>query len=195
MSVKTFRKALEIAENHGDYIMLGGGEPTLHPQFESFLIWAIASNEEPPHIVTNGKIKNRALLIAKLSKADLIFGELSQDCFHEPIDDQVVKAFGKSIRDVTKGLWESFGIVEGREIKRRGLSRRPKYKFGLPFKCRCDDIFVKPNGKIYQCGCPDSPCIGDVSNGYNSLGDLGDGTCWHDLEPFSPSISAAFEAA
>jgi sulfatase maturation enzyme AslB (radical SAM superfamily) len=183
MSVETFRKGIAIANQYGESVMIGGGEPTLNPNFELILLYAIAvadTEEMTPAIVTNGKIKERALLIASLTKKGILCGELSRDCFHDDIDDEVVEAFQEHswydkygskhtrslIRDVThdfQGNWRDPSSIAGRELKRRGLTRRPQED-----SCPCDDTFVRPNGKIYQCGCHDSPCIGNVDDGYSS---------------------------
>ena len=179
ITIENFRKAIEVAKDHCDYLMIGGGEPTCHPDFELIMYYAIvASNDEGKvAIVTNGKITERAMQIHSLTVSGVLQGELSQDCFHDPIDPKVVKAFRdynwidnygikkkrSLIRDTTFDGNREPAIISGREVQRRGLSRRPRKD-----SCPCDDTFVRPNGKIYQCGCYDSPCIGDVNKGYNS---------------------------
>jgi MoaA/NifB/PqqE/SkfB family radical SAM enzyme len=161
MSFHTFKKAL----SHDDSVVLGGGEPTLHPHFEKFLLYAIAHCTNT-FVVTNGKIKQKALMLARLNgfNPELFHAELSQDPFHEPINPKVVQAFGKSIRDTSNHL-----------------SNSGRCDFGHNNDCICDgDAFVKPNGDVHQCGCLDSPKVGDVFNGYQSIDD-GNWNCHRDI--------------
>ncbi len=160
MPLKTFKKAIQFANDYNDYIALGGGEPTLHPNFEEVLGYAIlhTTNDEEykPFIVTNGSITKYALLIANLTKQNIIHGELSQDVFHDPIDSKVIDAFTKinRIRNTTK--YHGPAPV-GRALKYLGIN---KQRF-----CACTNMFIRPSGKIYQCGCRRSTCIGHVDTG------------------------------
>lgn len=142
MSFEVFKKSID----HNDVIVIGGGEPTIHPEFEKFLFYALAHCESV-FIVTNGKKTDTALALAKLNKLEYHFGaELSQDPYHEPIEDRVVNAFEGHIRDTSQKL-----INAGR------------CDWGDDEVCICDgDAFVKPNGDVYQCGCDDSPKVGSV---------------------------------
>jgi sulfatase maturation enzyme AslB (radical SAM superfamily) len=180
ISLENAYKAIALAAEHGEMIMLGGGEPTLHKHFELILLRSLMFDMKPA-IVTNGSIKERALLIAKLTRADVICGELSSDKFHDPIDVEVFDAFDNinAIRDITLDNTIEPTVLGGREINRRGLTRAPKELFPNSFTetCLCDDTFVRPNGKIYQCGCKTSPCIGDVNTDYHTVWQ---GVCYRD---------------
>ena len=169
MDITTFRKALKIAADNDDYITLGGGEPTLHPRFEQFLIEAIGAFDDEDakvNVITNGKLVRKAMLIAKLTKANVISGELSQDPWHEEIDDKVVETFEEIgaknfnsrpyIRDVSKN-----GVIPVGRAK-----TLPLHEFRMERKrtCACEDLFVTPKGIIRQCGCPRSPVVGNVND-------------------------------
>jgi len=106
MTFKTLKKTLEYAY---EYIVFGGGEPTIHPQFEKFLFYAIGENMKV-NIITNGKLKNKAIALANLSSGDneYIIAELSQDPFHEKVNKSVVEAFKGRIRDTSKHLINAF---------------------------------------------------------------------------------------
>jgi len=156
MSLSTFKHAIALANEYGSYITIGGGEPTVHPKFEYILAYSIAFLDETPYIITNGKITKLALLIAKLIRQKKLGGQLSQDQFHDNIDDNVIEAFGGNIRNTTE---YKPGLAVGRAIDIYGDSD------GIQKDCPCDSIFVKPNGKVYMCGCENSECIGDVING------------------------------
>ncbi len=150
MSFKTFKKA--IAESSG-YITIGGGEPTIHPQFEKFLIYAV-SQCDAVNMITNGKRTNIAIALAKLAENnDNLSVYLSKDPYHEKIDEVVVKMFYGNYRDTSRNL-----VNAGR------------CDFGNNDECICaGDPFVKPNGNVMQCGCNDSPCVGNVFDGFTSL--------------------------
>ena len=156
MSFETFKN---IVDNHCDeYLTIGGGEPTIHPDFAKMLLYAIASSRV--FIVTNGKIKHHALLLAKLTKNNVIDAELSVDDFHDEISSEVEEAFfdlGKNsytrepakIRNVTEKV-----IKTGRAIEQNVWVEKG---------CACPDIIAKPDGTFKQCGCDNAPTI-DIDN-------------------------------
>ena len=92
---------------------------------------------------------------------------LSQDPFHNPIDQRIVD------------LWTRRSIVNNYnnhphfEIRNtytstQGLSnsgRAKKNQLAYSNHCPCSSLLIKPNGKIKLCGCSNSPIIGDVWNG------------------------------
>ena len=85
MPIKVFKKILdkwyrEIECGDG-YVTLGGGEPTLHPEFWDMveLAWKYGT----PWMVTNGSNKKAALLIADLAKKGYLHGVLSLDKWHD----------------------------------------------------------------------------------------------------------------
>jgi MoaA/NifB/PqqE/SkfB family radical SAM enzyme len=159
MSFDTFKACLK----HDDHITIGGGEPTVHPQFEKFLFYALAHCESV-FIITNGKLTDKALAIAKLNDMDsdgyTFAAELSQDTYHDPIDPQVVDAFGSCIRDTSDRP-----IMAGR------------CDWGDEDICICEEMFVLPNGDVHQCGCGDSPKVGTVFQD-DELKPLGDEDSW-----------------
>jgi len=164
MSRETFRAAIDLCEEWGSCITLGGGEPTLHPLFREFLMDAIAADigdDIPPFIATNGSVKRHALLLAKLSKKQVVMAELSRDEWHDEIDYDVVDAFEGMVRDVSQGgRREPFAVGRALTV----LKIEPK-EYG---NCACDDYHVSPDGSVRQCGCPDAPVIGNVNDGIDS---------------------------
>jgi len=161
MPHRVFAAALRLAANYGEYICLGGGEPTVHPQFERFLLEAIAmsDSELSPFVATNGKRRMRALMIARLAKAGAITGVLSLDEWHEPISCDVIEAFGNNVRTIVDPF------LVGRYLETSGLDRADEPPESMRLRCVCDECFVVPNGTIYQCGCADAPVIGHVDTG------------------------------
>jgi MoaA/NifB/PqqE/SkfB family radical SAM enzyme len=162
MTVDTYKKALTLAELHGDSISIGGGEPTIHPHFWEFLGLALGAevDEGLLWMATNGSQTQTALSLARMARRGVLGVALSLDAYHDPIDPQVIKAFkrdapqyggfdsrtsdAREIRDVT-----------GKEI-RQGRCKKGKVE------CCCSDIHIKPDGTIRGCGCPDAPTFGTV---------------------------------
>lgn len=157
MSLETFKAALELAATHGEYITLGGGEPTVHPRFFEFLGLALASNalhgEGPLLVVTNGKRKEHALKLAAMAKSGMLMVELSQDEYHDPISQEVVVAFTKK----RSQSYETEGNNDWRGLRDTSSNLqgagRARTELGVPESCCCEDILVAPDGTLYSCGC------------------------------------------
>jgi len=185
MSWETFKRAIEMS---GGYFTIGGGEPTLHPKFEKFLLHAIANaDDQGMFIVTNGSITDRAMVLAKLAKAGVIGAALSQDPWHDPIDDKVVEAFTRDQNAARYGPDSHKYANDCREIRdvshrvlRRGRAATDEFKYGEGYEthdqCACEgDPCVTPNGDVKQCGCVDAPVIGNVFDGWD--GDVDEWVC------------------
>jgi len=164
MSMSTYRKALRLDDQ---YVYIGGGEPTIHPKFNTILMEAIS---ECKHIgiITNGKKAKIALLLAKLTKRRVINARLSQDIYHEPINNEVIHAFeniGKYTHIYGHDYgYEAINITEDDNINNSG--RAKINNIGTNNECMCPSLFVLPTGEIKPCGCLDAPIIGHVDNGY-----------------------------
>lgn len=152
-----------------DYMTIGGGEPTLHPNFYEILCRCIGASELV-FIVTNGSITDKALLLAKMASTGVIAAALSRDVFHDPIEEVVIEAFTspelgsyapttdlREIRDVTYNVYNVGRAVETKVYVEEG--------------CACEDFFIYPDGTIKVCGCPDAPIIGHVLCGGLDEGD------------------------
>jgi hypothetical protein len=152
MSYEIFKKGIDTLGD--DYIGIGGGEPTLHPDFWKFIGYALGHTDHV-WMATNGSQTEIALVLANLAHKDVLGVDLSQDDYHDDIDPKVIDAFrnldGASIRSVT-------------DIQPVG--RALEHMFYTTEKgCACDDMVVLPNGKIKWCGCEKAPIIGDVWDG------------------------------
>ena len=175
MSLEVFKKALEFDEYH----TIGGGEPTIHPQFWEFLIEAIAyPHSEGVWLATNGAETETAIKLAQLAKKGIIGCDLSLDEYHDAIDTAVIDAFSlvgntyqkendrRAIRNVSGKLIKSGRADEGEE------------------RCFCDDWIIKPNGDVKACACEDAPTIGNIMD--DEFIDPDDrypaGQCWKDAE-------------
>jgi len=156
MTLETFRNALDASY---DCVTLGGGEPTMHPMFMTFLHEVFSHPKRlAVLVITNGSNKKIALHLASLNRTKEDFrAKVSVDDFHDPIDQEVKDAFGEShCHNPNKysppykmGRWlETIGeITEDVET------------------CVTDGNIIKPNGDIFQCACNDAPSYGNVNTG------------------------------
>lgn len=188
MDMNTFNQAYRFAsERDPETIAIGGGEPTLHPEFFQILKICL-NNFEYVWMATNGSQTRTMLRLADImtdndydnqecqcgnpeycscSSDDLIlsFGHLcvalSQDSWHDPIDQRIVN------------LWKKKANVHGRtpfEIRSVSqiISQGRAAKSGAgttEHGCVCSDHVIKPDGNIKICGCQKAPIIGNVWDG------------------------------
>ena len=144
MTFEVFSKCIEFANQTEDIISIGGGEPTCHPKFWEFLWEALVTYNAPYAenriwMATNGKKTEDALKLLNLSKNNIITAVLSQDIYHEDIDDSVVDGF-TAIKAVN-------------EVTRMASSGRAKFFYESEKRCACPDLFVDPKGNVFSCGC------------------------------------------
>ncbi len=179
MSFKVFKKALEYDECS---LAIGGGEPTIHPRFEKFLLYALAKCDYV-WMATNGKKTDIALVLADLARGlEKLSVELSQDEYHEPINEKVVEKFKLA------GKTTSYG---NSNIRNTTMHNCDPMKFGRArvnfpnstnITCPCEAHIIKPDGTVYQCGCDDSLVIGNIFDGFQSLDPDDDMICHRDIK-------------
>ena len=178
MSMKTFKKILDKfhpdIESGDGYVVLGGGEPTLNPEFWRMveLAWKYGC----PWMVTNGSNKKSALLIAEMAKKGYLHGVLSLDKWHDPIDREVIDAFTKGLTHYDEGGYKYMINPECHQDKREirtvilpiSGGRATSNKNTRP-GCPCPGFHFVPDESIYPCGCEDSPVIGTVDSGVTDI--------------------------
>jgi MoaA/NifB/PqqE/SkfB family radical SAM enzyme len=172
MSLATARKALTLFQ--GDYITLGGGEPTLHKRFWEIFGLAMGFAEDV-WLATNGSIETIAVPLANMAKRGVCGVALSRDGYHDDIPVNVVMAFSrdKSMYGTNRSEQDRREI---REVTERHIVKAGRATWGTD-GCLCEDLFVKPDGTIHQCGCKDSPVVGHVNTGF-STNDYVSSECW-----------------
>ena len=141
MDMEVVRKACQIASEYEEFITIGGGEPTLHPNFmEIFgLVLLSATNDYTPFIVTNGTNKELTL---KLLRCKSIQCEVSlDDGYHD----------SSMVSDEVKELARKQQAT--RNVRRISKTGRGKNISGAEKICVCNDTFIDVNGNVYLCGC------------------------------------------
>jgi len=138
MTPKTFKNALSYCD---EVVSIGGGEPTIHPKFKQFLFDAIGHCEYV-WMATNGSMTEIALTLSKMAKKGIISCALSQDPYHDPIDEKVVEAFTQGQKNALAGEHDCREIrnVYGNEIN------GGRCDFGKEDGCICSGLIVRPNG-------------------------------------------------
>lgn len=156
MQRETFVLACRLAEVYGEGITLGGGEPTLHPLFWDFLGLAqrySSVEEDPPLVITNGSRTEDALALAQLAKRGAVSAELSQDVYHSPIDESVVRAFTRDKRSCSGPYHDMRSIRDVVDGGRRRPIAAGRAKEWGDRGCVCALPMVSVTGNIYACGC------------------------------------------
>ena len=177
MTFDNFKKAIQIAKEHDQMITIGGGEPTIHPEFERMLmhaVWELASvsvsNGNPAvGLVTNGSMTDTAINLARLAESGVIWARVSKDPYHDPIDPKVFKAFERPRREYGTPSFRDerdhrdIGGANGL-IQRSGRAKSWGDR-SMKDGC-CGGLFVHPTGKLYPCDCRVKP-IGTLDDQRN----------------------------
>jgi len=140
MTFEVFKEALKVCPDV-KMVTLGGGEPTIHPEFMKMIEYAIEVNGAKRNvgITTNGSMTDIALKLADMTDKGIISASLSLDKYHSKIDNRVVKRYSD------KGRIKSFS-----EVKNIG---RGKNIPNAVDQCFCPMLNIAANGDIYTCGC------------------------------------------
>ena len=192
MDYSTVVDAIRFASNYDDSISIGGGEPTIHPRFFDILDFALRGFNFV-WMATNGSQTKAMYRLANIidgcdyesfdcncSEENLeeygcecdhpyiqqegkLSVALSQDSFHDPIDERIVKLWSNRARKHEHSHFEIRNVAASwRSIAGQGRAKKNGY---TDEHCVCDSIIIKPDGKLRLCGCTRSPVIGDIWSG------------------------------
>lgn len=160
MTQAVFDKSLEIANEFGSTVTIGGGEPTLHPKIMDWIVQAAIETVETSKdldgpavlVITNGKRTDTAIKIAKLAHLGMIQAQVSQDEYHDPISDKVFTEFRRYA--ISDGIsTRGYAGVRNTSSNLTKRGRADENGIWSYDGCCCDALFIKPNGDFYQCGC------------------------------------------
>lgn len=165
MSRATFLAACKLAEDRGESILLGGGEPTLHPKFWEFIGHSLAHTslgDTEVWLATNGSQTDTAIRLAGMARGGVIGACLSQDEWHDEIDSRVEDAFTAGMHH--NGMYWTHNpavphsdrdLREVRTIQHDNViaaGRAKEWAEGAD-NCACPELFATPQGALYACGC------------------------------------------
>lgn len=148
-------------KSKGSQILIGGGEPTIHPDFWSILLLSVSKGRT--WIAVNGKETDITLKLIEFAKKDIINLTLSVDKWHDPIDNIVVEKMKEGLVKKKDGRGWKFKNREIRTVINLKHGGRCKNN---NLNCPCPRVHVKPNGDIYGCGCENSTLVGTVEKGF-----------------------------
>lgn len=189
MSRDVYIRALELAEELGDFVTLGGGEPTVHPDFIAFAEKAMdfardRRIEGVPLVITNGKLVTKARQLLRWVENEYpIAVELSQDPWHDPIRPEIVAGFRaldrqRKYREFDQGYG---GVRSVSWINPVGRAVEHKNEFDqlhAEDTCCCETVLVDPLGNVFSCGCK-THLLGNVFE--HDLADYLRGLEWDEL--------------
>lgn len=186
MTREVFVNALIVARDYGMSLTLGGGEPTMHPQF--FDLFGIAremsiegSFEFGLHIVTNGLYAGKARRLLRIAETDYeqeinsrISLELSIDRWHDPIDQDIYGRYmvHHARREQYRRMWNrrdngpaDIGVRTVPYISPNGRGKHHQFdgQRQAGFDCACDTMLVDPVGDLWACGCKKTK-VGHISD-------------------------------
>ncbi len=196
MSKETFDKAIALASEYGQDVMIGGGEPTLHPQFKDFLLhamWELGGVTEDMgcpavSVVTNGSNTEISLRLAKLARVGVISADVSKDEYHDPIDERVYKAFTVS-RNIS-GHRDEHDYRDIRDVTDKVIPKGRAKNWGTNTyaTCACPSLLVDPLGNVYPCGCKKTR-LGNIHDGtFTAFADEFQGEC-EDSPAYEPTAA------
>lgn len=153
MPLHVFERALNLFGT--EVLSIGGGEPTLHPEFRALVTMALDycqqnRDGEGPFIVTNGSRTRHALWLAKLSREGLLHAELSRTRWHleqRPISDKVIETYATLYPPLP---WHLYPVGHRTVLNPIQAGR---WKEGERRDCCCEDVFIDPEGRVWRCGC------------------------------------------
>lgn len=175
MSLDTFRTA--IATDYDEMVTIGGGEPTIHPNFWEILGLSLG-HYEYVWMTTNGKNTEVALTLAGMAKKGVLGVALSQDAWHSKIDQRVIDAFTSDKNNRPFGQ-SGDDQREIRNVGRHGCepTLAGRCDWG-EVGCVCSDLIVHPSGLVKACGCEDAPAFGKIQDGIKMPDEWMTGECW-----------------
>lgn len=156
MTFEVFKACLEYDPEN---VSIGGGEPTLHPDFGNFLLYALGKSDYV-WMATNGSQTEISLTLAVMARRGILGVALSQDDYHDPIDWEVIEAFQDGLKEP-----RSFAVDDDDRREIRNVTSREINSGRCDFGeegCACPGIICNVNGDIRPCGCEDAPVYGNV---------------------------------
>lgn len=166
IDMKTVKKAVDIANNYGEDIIIGGGEPTLHPSIVEIAIRCAAfSDDIAPCLITNGTCERKKWdILTRISNLDI---RVSNDIFH---DTSMIKPWVKQWAENNNRWWKQVPWNNTYRIEYTGRAKRNRDQIeqtvinsGIAsrvdfYKSDSKYIIVNPDGYIKVEGLSTKQC-------------------------------------
>lgn len=181
MSMDTVKAAGRFCQDIDSDFFIGGGEPTMHPNFWEIVglvmkynaQWAYSNGCPPVQLVTNGSQTDTALALAALARTEAAYVRLSRDQYHlrYKIDPRVVSAFERKssgshdVNNCAVGTHMYNVVPVGRAL------RTGEWTMSRTRGCSSCGPMVTPDGTIWRCECRKEK-IGTVFEPMKFDGDL-----------------------
>jgi MoaA/NifB/PqqE/SkfB family radical SAM enzyme len=166
----TFKRAICYGD---EFNVLGGGEPTLNPDFIPMVEWAVGYGANI-WFVTNGSRVNKMKKIIELQEIygeDKLGFEVSCDPFHDwKLQNPWLLAYAerkKIIRNTS----------DRGELMKAGRAKKLSQDYELQERCGCDDLNILPDGRVRLCGCLNAPIIGNINYSFDVPAEYYDKRC------------------
>lgn len=197
----TFQRAMITAFDFDPYVTIGGGEPTLWPHFKAMCDWledylpSMNNTDASVLMITNGTRFRNTMRAVKLSDslreytAESTFQVIMSDPydgFHDQtkVNMKLYYLFNrrKKFSKYEEGIRTVHNLIYAGRAKK--ILDMPGTLFDRSYSnCICENLFVKPDGSVKLCGCPDSPVIGNVNYGDVDIPENFEmNTCYKDFE-------------
>lgn len=203
----TIKQAIFFAADYDDTtITIGGGEPTLHPDFFEILKLCL---QEFNYVwfTTNGSQTNIMYRLYNIlieyeypeynCKNHLTAEKYKQyDCLcHEKLDYDSIQSddrlgvdlsldyYHSEIDQEIMDIWKHWSQISDhfniRDTSKSTIAagRAVENNLSNINDCICSDIFIQPDGQIRVCGCSNAPIIGNV---YNNITTKWQNRLWND---------------
>lgn len=160
---------IDLCFNFGQTLALGGGEPTLHPEFFEILDYSLSGDDSENYVwlATNGKqtkktkkllriywgFEAEAEVTGDLSRLSI---ELSRDEYHEEISPEIIRYF-ENIGEPTRFGNTAIRNGASREVSDAGFAK--ENMIATTSDCCCSTLMFMADGRIKFCGCDDAPVI------------------------------------
>ena len=165
-------RAVEVSAHSECALTIGGGEPTMYPEFWRVIRHALMYyttdyliGNPLVCVITNGKRKRDAMSLAALGQMGLIDARLSVDPWHEVVDPEVYDVYLRNINhfravlpaQVKEVLWETEGCTTA-ETRRYWADCKPTHDTRATHEVK--RIRARGRGKnmvgaVDECCCDD----------------------------------------
>jgi len=183
-TLEVIKQACKIAKDNHSHLFMGGGEPTIHPQFwevfglfcEANAPWSNDTGMPPVGLVSNGINEKVVMPLLDLAEQKLISLSISQDHFHKRCA-QLSERVQRKLDYLVKRKGERTVDIRGdiTYVRQVGRAKRSYVYTEASENCNSCGGVIDSAGDVWQC-CHKSVKLGNIFTG------LVDGVNWYDID-------------